>query len=472
MARREFEKTWRIPLRAIGRGILSLAVACLVAKTLPAGEAKPAGKGSAGGKPPESVVDPLAQKINRFGENLYRKLSAEKNGANLVFSPFSIAECLLMLSGGTKDESRAQLAAALGLTGADAAVLAKLRQQLCGTAPGDDRFRLNSSNSLWAAQGFLVNPDFLSYARQNFAADCQLVPFRSAPAAACKTINDWLSNKTDGMIPGGLTPQSTPPDTLLLLCNAVYFNARWATEFPKDATKIEDFHRYSRDLPGTYEEVVNGVKQTVCVEFSPQVFRARVRMMHLIADFAYQAGKDFQAVKLPYANGQFSMIVVLPQEERGDEFETLARVWPQHAQWFQKPRQLIALGLPRFDEAPDVNLTALLPKLGVTQIFDRTGKAGLGGICNDPRLYVSGATHFCRVEVNEERTRAAAVTTMTEAPACIPPKPVPFLVNRTFLFLIRHEPTKLVLFVGRIRSLPSIEEPKSAPSPAPASQPK
>ena len=70
----------------------------------------------------------------------------------------------------------------------------------------------------------------------------------------------------------------------------------------------------------------------------------------------------------------------------------------------------------------------------------------------DEPLFVSEVKQKSFVEVNEEGTEAAAVTTATVLAAAVfrPEKSFEMIVDRPFLFVIADDQTKSVLFMGMI----------------------
>ena len=64
-------------------------------------------------------------------------------------------------------------------------------------------------------------------------------------------------------------------------------------------------------------------------------------------------------------------------------------------------------------------------------------------------LVLSKVVHKAFVEVNEEGTEAAAATANICVMLCLPPR---FVADHPFLFFIRHNPSKSILFAGRYSS--------------------
>lgn len=86
-------------------------------------------------------------------------------------------------------------------------------------------------------------------------------------------------------------------------------------------------------------------------------------------------------------------------------------------------------------------------------------------------LSISEVLHKGLVAVDEDGTEAAAATAVVVSGAnSIPETPIPFVVDRPFLFAIYDEPTGELPFMGRAvelkkwRPRPSAARPSSSPS--------
>jgi serpin B len=68
------------------------------------------------------------------------------------------------------------------------------------------------------------------------------------------------------------------------------------------------------------------------------------------------------------------------------------------------------------------------------------------------KLYVSSIFHKSFVEVNEEGTEAAAASAAICMPLSIPLpiRPIDFIADHPFLFVIREDMAGVVLFVGHV----------------------
>lgn len=405
-----------------------------------------------------SAAEPAdtARKINLFGAQLYTKLSDKAE--NLTLAPFSAAQALLMLAGGAQGETKTEILFTLGFKNASAFPV--LRKQLLDSATSTGgtwatatkeppAIQLTFADSVWLGEGFLIKPAYLQYLQDNFSAIAQNAPFASDPEQARHEINFWTLQNTGNMIRDLLPPNAISKDTRLVLCDAACFDARWQSEFDPDATKLAEF----KNLP----PLAAGAK----AEAEP----IQVQMMQQTLTTRIEDAKDFQAITVPYKGGQFSLVVILPKMSQ--PLSVAEKAWPEHENWFKGWGQKVALSMPRFTIGTTASLREALQTLGIADAFS-INKANLLGISAE-ETYVSDILQGCQIEVTEKGTRAAAVTAVEIRKKSMQiAQPIPFTVNRSFVYLVRHEPTKLVLFVGRVRNLPDAS-PQGKPRPVRAS---
>ena len=92
-------------------------------------------------------------------------------------------------------------------------------------------------------------------------------------------------------------------------------------------------------------------------------------------------------------------------------------------------------------------LIPVLQALGMRDAFILE-QADFSGLSREPGLFLSKAVHKSFVEVNEEGTEAAAATGVTITPLCLH-IPYEFRIDHLFLFLIKHNLGKNILFFGQ-----------------------
>jgi len=213
---------------------------------------------------------------------------------------------------------------------------------------------------------------------------------------------------------------------VMYLIDAIYFKGTWTTEFDPADTHDDSF----RLLDG-----------------SPKA----VRMMMLKDTMQYWESNDFQAVDLPYGDGFFSMTIILPKPEK--HIDQLVAEFTQEnwGQWVSAFRDKHGtLELPRFKLEYELQMNNVLQALGMGIAFE-TCCADFSGIADvsPERLYISEVKHKTFVEVNEEGTEAAAVTSVAIGKTSVGDS-FTMKVNRPFLFVIREHHSNAIIFAGKI----------------------
>jgi serpin B len=175
-------------------------------------------------------------------------------------------------------------------------------------------------------------------------------------------------------------------------------------------------------------------------------------LMHQKAAFGYFEDDSLQALEMPYAGRELSMVVLLakkpdglPELEKALSLERLQSILPK-----LRSREVDTY-LPKFKLETSFGLKPTLEAMGMKRAFSPR-EADFTGINAKGNLYISAVVHKAFVDVNEEGTEAAAATgvvIMTRAVARPLPSPV-FRADHPFLFLIRDARSGEILFMGRL----------------------
>jgi len=379
--------------------------------------------------PDEAQVDALVQGNSAFAFDLYQLLyGAEENA---FYSPYSISLALAMTYAGAHGVTEQQMAEVLRYTlGQDGtpAAFNTLDQALAsrGQQPDldeDSRFSLNVANALWGQKGYAFLAAFLDKLAQNYGAGLRLVDYVQDPEASRSTINRWVEEQTEEKIKDLLPLGSITTDTRLVLSNAIYFNAAWLCPFEKSATKDGRFQ-----LPDGNEVVVPMMRQSE-------------RM-------GYAEGSSYQAVELPYAGGEMSMVVLLPAEGSFDEFARALDAQVLQTVLEGMNHEQVMLTMPRFRYESSFRLKDALVQLGMGNAF--SDKADFSGMTGNHDLSISDVYHKAFVAVDEDGTEAAAATAVVMKLTAAPGMPVEVTLDRPFVFLIRDIDTGAILFIGHV----------------------
>lgn len=378
-----------------------------------------------GAPPPRELTkseQQLVQSDNRFGLKLFKKVVEQEVGnQNIFISPLSVSMALGMTYNGSAGATREAMESTLELSGLTAQEINESYKSLIELLTRlDPRVAMQIANSIWYRRELAVKPEFISLNRTYFNAEVNGLDF-GAPGAP-GVINDWVKRSTNGRIPQ-IVAGIDPLDVMFLI-NAIYFKGAWTYKFDPANTKDDLF-----TLP-------NG-SQVSC------------KMMAQEGEFGHFSAAGFQAVELPYANGYFSMVILLPNP--GKSVDSLIAAFSQ-ADWDEwmsgLAKHKIRLQMPRFSLGYKITLNAALEALGMGIAFDPM-QANFSEIANvrPENLYISEVLHKSFVEVNEEGTEAAAATSVTITVTSLPPL---FRVDRPFVFVIREKHSGTLLFMGKI----------------------
>lgn len=371
----------------------------------------------------------LAEAINRFGLELYALLRSRPG--TLVFSPLSIASGLAAARMGARGETHEQIQAVLHLArkqeGVDDAFTALLGQ--IGAIEPRRGHTLRLVNALGTAAGRAPAPSVREQLEQHYLALCDAYEFSSAAEAARESINAWAAERSHGRIRELFDAGSLSGGTELALGAGLYFKAQWVSQFARTRTRDAEFH-VSRD------------------------YAVSVPLMFQEERFNFFEGPTFDAIELPYVSYDDSLLVLLPRD--ADGLEALERtLTPENlAQWVLELRaRQVSVWLPRLRLEACYDLVRVLSDLGLQGAF--APEADFSGFLPEagaPSLHLSAAVHRAVIEVNEEGKEAAAATNppIMMSPLVQPVAPASFRADHPFCFLVRHNATGLILFLGRV----------------------
>jgi serpin B len=378
-----------------------------------------------------SDLTSLVNGNNAFALNLYQLL--RKTDGNIFYSPYSISEALAMTYGGARGETEKQMAAALQfllsqdrLHPAFNSVDIELARRGEEAKQGKDEkgFRLKVVNAIWGQKDFKFTSEYLDLLARNYGAGMRIVDYINAAEPSRQLINQWVSDQTEGRIKDLLPPGSVDFLTRLVLTNAIYFNAAWASQFEKANTRDGRFY------------LLDGGEVTVPMMFQMKSFR-------------YTEGTNYQAVELPYDGNQLSMVVLLPGAGQFEAFEAgLDSRQLQEIIGKLQPGN-VNLTMPRFQIESEFSLKQALSDLGMPVAF-ADSEADFSGMDGGRDLHISDVVHKAYVSVDEQGTEAAAATGVIVGTTSMPTNIKDVTLDHPYIFLIRDIPTGTILFLGRV----------------------
>ena len=402
----------------------------------------------------QNYVDTIVQADNRIGSMLMEKLTAKNE--NVFISSYSIATALTLLShcsesGGHIEQlkefldlnnmseseilaAQEELAALLGTNKEnqeDESEASSDSSEEVVSVESDDysvpKSILETANAMYVDEKMKMSSSFddladiLSNTYQASLKRCDL-----SSEETMNEINDWVNEKTHGLIPS-ILDEPMDPGIRMTLLNAVYFKAAWVNAFEKELTDKQIFHGKEGDTS--------------------------VDMMHQQDHFEYAENDEYQMIRLPY-HGGCEMTVYLPKDS------TAADKWSEKDYLYQLgleadkqewDRREVSLSMPKFEMEYGNELKDILKELGLEGIFDGCIYDRL----TDEEMAVGSIYHKTAIKNDENGTEAAAVTmALMEAMALLPEDDVVEMnMDHPFYFTISNTETGLKLFEGCVYNL-------------------
>ncbi|XP_077579229.1 glia-derived nexin [Stigmatopora nigra] len=360
-----------------------------------------------------------------LGIKVFQQVVLSKPLDNVVLSPHGVASVLGMLLPGGHGETRRQVLSALRFKkNGPYRMLRKLHKTLTAKSNED---AVLIANGIFSKEGFPIQPTFVATNKANFQAESRSMDF-SDPHGAADKINTWVSNKTRGHITSLIKADMLDSAmTRLVIINSIYFKGLWKSRFQSENTKMRPF------TGG------NGNVFKVPMMSQLSVFNIGIATT--------PQGVTYKVIELPYHGNTISMLIILPTEMDVPLSYVTPHINSTTVQSWSDVMHMrkVHLLFPKFTADVEVDLKAPLTALGITDMFSQD-KADFRHLSSDP-VYVTKALQKAKIVVNEDGTKAAAAT----AAILMARSSLSWvLVDRPFLFLIRHKPTGTLLFMGQI----------------------
>lgn len=361
---------------------------------------------------------------NDFAFDFLTQTIATVDNSNVFISPISLSIALGMLRNGAQGTTKNEIETALKMSGLSDEVINSYYKVMQTSLPKmDTKTDLSIANSIWYKEGFTVKPDFLKINSDYFNAYIKALNFNNQQPTL-DTINGWCNRKTNSLIPKVLDEISQ--DAMMFLMNAIYFKGNWVKQFNPSSTQDYTF--------------TNEKNQS-----------STVRMMAKEDTVLYGKNDVAQFVDLPYGNSAFSMTVILPNSGKttANVLQTL-NAQTLNSMINTMVSQKVKLQIPRFKTKNTYQLNNALKLMGMKKAFEENA-AEFNAISDLKPLFVNFVQQDTYVEVTEEGTKAAAVTTIGVGTTSVPiDEPPHFIANKPFIFLIREKSTGVILFVGKM----------------------
>ena len=247
-------------------------------------------------------------------------------------------------------------------------------------------------------------------------------------------VNKWAKNKTNNKIVQII--DSLSPKVLMILLNAIYFEAFWSLQF---------------DQKQSYDEEFFNINQSEVKSINTIMMLLNGKLLN------YYENDYMKAVKLNYKinNGSINAIIILPKENINSFIQSFNNEkYEEIIEGLKKDKIKVNLLLPTFEIEYKIDIAEILSDLGIRKAF--TQKAEFKGISDKIPLNIGQVLHKNYINVNEKGTQAASVTELDVILECYrtrDPNGKDFIANKPFIFLIRNEECpkgKDILFFTKI----------------------
>ncbi|XP_037012325.2 serpin B10 [Artibeus jamaicensis] len=396
-------------------------------------------------------MDSLTKSINQFALEFSKKLAESAEGKNIFFSPWGISTCLAMVYLGTRGTTADQIAQVLQFyrdqdiksypesekkrktdcnLGKVEEIHSDFRTLISEVNSPSDAYILKTANGIYGEKTYPFYDKYLEDMETYFGATPQSVNFLGASDQIRKEINSWVESQTEGKIQNLLPDDAVDFTTRMVLVNALYFKGIWEHQFLAQDTTEKPFR----------------INKTTSKPVQMMSMKEKLPVFHIEEPPA-------TGLQLYYKSRDLSLFILLPEDVSGLKQLEKAATFEQLGEWTSEDMMElyhVKLHLPKFKLEESYDLKSALSSMGMSDAFDQS-KADFSGMSAGRQLFLSEVFHKSFVEINEQGTEASAGTG-SEVGFRSRPLSIDFNADHPFLFFIRHNKTKCILFYGRFCS--------------------
>jgi serine protease inhibitor len=360
---------------------------------------------------------------NKLSYDVMNKIIEDGENKNVLISPLSLSTILALTENGALKDTKEEMLKVMELDNMSDEEINKEYNNLIQYYNNSSEDSIKIANSMWLRYGADCKEGFKNTASSYYGADINELDF--AKEKAVDVINDWTYKNTNGKIKKAL--ETIDKDTFMILINSLYFKDNWSEQFNERATKSEKF-------------ILSDGKEI------------NVPMMKDERGVPYLADENFTAIKLYYDNTNTSMYILLPV--KSIDIDTFIQSMDNNKmeKYIEKFKYTEAnIQIPKFKFEYEKELVDILKSLGMKAAFNGA-EADFANI-ND-EMYIDLIKQKCFIAVDENGTEAAAVTVEDDKCEAMEEenKPIDFIVNRPFMFIIIDEKLGTTLFMGKIEN--------------------
>ncbi|XP_070591635.1 pigment epithelium-derived factor isoform X4 [Erythrolamprus reginae] len=365
-----------------------------------------------------SPVNKLAAAVSNFGYSLFRQQSGRTPLANVLLSPFSVATALSALSLGAGERTEDVISRALFYDTLDKAHLHSTYKSLLGSLGSPPGKGLKSVSRLVMERKLRMRMAFVSELERTYGFRPRVLS--GNPRADLQEVNQWVQQRTGGKVLRFLG--EIPAGLSILLLGAASFKGQWATRFDPKLTRPRDFH------------LDEGRSTPVPMMSAPRA----------ILKYGFDSELSCKIAQLPLAGG-LSIMFFLPETPTQNFTLIEESLTAEFVHDIDKQLKTVqaALSVPRLNLVAETGLAEALQAMRLQPLFSTPN---LGKI-SAKALRLSHAHHKVALELGEDGAGAAFPS---EAEAARLNFPILYALDRPFLFVLYHNDTGTLLFIGKI----------------------
>ncbi len=364
--------------------------------------------------------------VSDFGMTMFQK-ALTSGKTNTVLSPVSAYLCLAMVMNGASTETLQQFSDVLGADNDTVNRLCQALRASLSDVAGSTRQTI--ADSVWIDDDRAVILE--SYLRDLVnTGNAEIFSADLPSTAARNAVNNWVKEKTNGLIPV-LHEENYPDETVMVLLNTLYFKAKWLNPFLPYQTSDSAF------------ETTDGKTVTVPFLYDYEAYRSCIRE------------EGAEGIVLPYDDDRTVFLALRPTD--GGSIADFAASLSSDTllSYLDSAEEtLVNFSMPKWNVSYGANLNDILQSMGLTNVFDaeRADLSRMGKGVDGTPLYLSKVLQKVRVIVDEEGTEAAAVTEAAMATGAMLPENPPFELHldRPFVYAIVDRTTGVPLFIGSL----------------------
>lgn len=371
------------------------------------------------------IEEECYEALNRFSFDLYNKIAKESGEKSSVMSSLSAHYALGMLLQGAKGETAAEISEALGISTNEAAVMAYIINNQYRELSKNTDTALNIANGIFMADRLDTSSCEPTYtALENYSAEA--FSGELSDDYAREFINNWVSERTDGMIPEVLD-NNLDESAILVLINTILLDAKWQSPFI-----------YYGEAPK--------------MDFtSPSGETAQLEALAGEKFIEHIDAPDAKGLILDYSDGRLKFAAIMPKNADDSEFIG-GMSYEKFAEYIGSAKsELCYMEMPKFTIESSIDLNDTAKAMGMELIFDEKDADLSGfGVSPNGNIFVSRIFQKAKIEVAEEGTKAAAATVVEASDGCALMDPPPqIILDHSFFYCVYDSETMTPLFMGR-----------------------